>query len=92
MAQLYTINHNYPNTYFAFHLSPPDMSMAAVEHTHEISNIAGLSANLAGKAESGHMHEAVTQFRAEGRFVGPHNVELASPNMRVSVAENRVNL
>ena len=68
------------------------MQMADALHTHAISAINGLSAELSCKADADHTHEMITQFYAKNQTPGPHNINLTASNMQINATENVIKL
>ena len=98
MSTLYTINGNYPNKYFAFTLTPENMSMANANHQHAISAITNLEQELDQKADASHTHTCVEQLYSTQTSDSAHNVTLTidaaegdtAPSMTVN--QNKITL
>lgn len=74
MAQLYTINNNYPNTYFAFELNAQKMHMSPKIHQHSISEITALEDSLNQKSDVGHTHNNVRNLYSTIEIPREHKV------------------
>lgn len=63
---LYTINGVYPDKDFNFDVTAEDLQLVPEEHIHEMTEISGLTAAIAGKALSTHTHVGVSQISTGG--------------------------
>ena len=75
MSILYTINGQYPDKDFAFHISAENMSFANSEHRHPISDVQDLEKNIANKISADHSHTAVNSLTGDN-FSVTGNIEL----------------
>jgi hypothetical protein len=76
MAELYTINHNYPNKNFAFTLTPDNMGMAKLVHKHALTGLNNIDEVMAQKASVGHTHENVSELYATSMVESPHEIRM----------------
>lgn len=98
MAQLYTINDNYPNTYFAFELNAQKMHMSPKIHQHSISEITALEDSLNQKSNVGHTHNNVRNLYSTIEVPREHKVYINTTENNipktdialVNTAENQI--